>query len=467
MLTLRWFGLALLFPALLLLAGALPALTLPALVYALGLLILTWLDRRSAGNVSQFRLTRQHDLKLSLGVRNPITLQIESLAPRPINITLRDEPPLGFVISQPSWAQTDAPEDESTPSQSPAHALPTLAHTLLPRESASLIYHVRPLQRGDFDFGHVNLRWSSPLRLYTRQAVIPAAQKVKVYPNIYEIRRYELLVRRDQLAEMGLHNVRLREEGTVFESLRDYTPDDPYRSINWKATARRGKPISTDYEPERNQRIVILLDVGRMMRSAIRAQDETGAMWNMAKVDFVLNSVLLLSYVASRKGDQVGLLVFADQIKHYLPPESGSAHFHKLLETMYALGSEPVEADYARAVSYLRARQKKRALIVLFTDLSGARASETLLAHMPRLAPQHLPLLVTIRDPVLDREAHQSIINSESVYRRAVAEQLMDERRLLLDNLRRRGVLILDVDAQHLSTRVINRYLELKGRLAI
>jgi uncharacterized protein (DUF58 family) len=138
-----------------------------------------------------------------------------------------------------------------------------------------------------------------------------------------------------------------------------------------------------------------------------------------------------------------------------------------LLEAMYALTSQPVEADYSRAVTFLRAKQKKRALVVMFTDLSGARASETLLANMPRLTPQHVPLLVTIRDPVLDSEAAQTPTQSDFVYRRAVAEQLIDERRLLLDNLQRRGVMTLDVDASHLSVDVVNRYLQIKRRAVI
>lgn len=462
MLTLRWFGLALLIPALLLLAAVAPFLTTVAVAYAFVLLLLTWLDRRSAGKADQFRVERLHDQKLSLGVPNPVRLEIESRALRPHHLTIRDEPPVGFILIA---SPTDSIESNDPSAQKPNLATQTLP--VAPRETVTMTYYVRPLQRGDFQFGDINLRWLGPLKLYARQAVIPASRAVKVYPNIYEIRRYELLVRRDQLAEMGLHNVRLRSEGTAFESLRDYTPDDPYRFINWKATARRGKPISTDYEPERNQRVVIMLDVGRMMRGAIRVDDPGGESWNMAKVDFVINSTLLLSYVASRKGDQVGLLVFADQVKQFVPPEPGNAHFQKLLEAMYALGSEPVEADYARAVSFLRARQKKRALVVMFTDLSGARASENLLAHMPRLAPSHLPLLVTIRDPVLDQEAQQVPQESESVYRRAVAEQLIDERRLVLDNLRRRGVLTLDVDAAHLSIDVVNRYLQLKNRQLI
>lgn len=442
MFTARFYLLALICPALLILSAALPPLAPVGVVYGVGMLILVFLDRRNAGNRSQLEIARAHDQKLSLGVPNRVTVRVTSRAPRALQVEIADEVPPLFV----GWDKASGNV------------------TVAPRETAEFAYHVRPPRRGDFAFGDLNVRWPGPLGFYLRQATIPAAEKVKVYPNLHDIQKYDLLARRDQLAEMGLHNVRLRGEGTAFESLRDYTPDDPYRIINWKATARRGKPISTDYEPERSQRVIAVLDVGRMMRSPIRVEDPGGVAWDMAKVDFVINSLLLFSYVAILKGDQVGLVVFADRVTGYIAPGKGRAHFQKLLDAMYALESEPVEADYARAVNFLSANSRKRALVVLFTDLSGARASESLLAHVPRLAPRHLPLLVTIRDPSLDQEAQQRPIDSASTYRRAVAEQLIDERRLLLDSLGRRGVLTLDVDAGKLSMAVINRYLQLKAK---
>jgi uncharacterized protein (DUF58 family) len=442
-LTPRFFGLALLCPALLLLGEFLPFLTPIAILFGLALLLLAWLDRRSAGTIQQFTVKREHDQKLSLGVLNHITIELTSRAARSIDVIVRDEAPSMFIGSYQA----------------------TLTATIAPRETINLEYTLRPLQRGDYEFGDLNLRWFGPLHIYVRQAVVKAAAPVKVYPNLHEIRKYDLLARRDQLAEMGLRNVRLRGEGTAFESLRDYNPDDPFRIINWKATARRGKPISTDYEPERSQRVMVMLDVGRMMRSPIHIDDPGGISWNMAKVDFVINSVLLFAYVAALKGDQVGLLVFADQVQQFIPPEAGRGHFQKLLQAMYALTSQPVEADYARALTFLSARNKKRSLVVLFTDLSGSRASDSLIQHVPRLVPRHLPMLVTIRDPALDQEAGQGLLNSDALYRRAVAEQLIDERRLLLDHLGRRGVLTLDVDAEHLTMAVVNRYLQLKARM--
>lgn len=445
MLTLRAFTLTLIGTTLLVLSAALPILSAVAAVYLIGLAVLIGLDRQQAGRSSQFTLRRQHDSKLSLGVANPITIRVTSRRDRPTTLTIRDEPPLLFFGAERA----------------------VVSGEVAGRESADFSYGVRPLKRGDFTFGDLNLRWQGPLRLWARQAVISAAAPVKVYPNLQAIRQFELLARRDQLAEIGVRNVRRRGEGTAFESLRDYTPDDPYRSINWKATARRGKPISTDYEPERSQRVLIALDIGRMMRSPIRVDEPDGAVWNMAKVDFVINSVLLFAYVATLRGDQVGLLVFADRVEQFIPPAAGRAHFQTLLEAMYKLTSQPVEADYARALAYLRTSQKQRALVVLFTDLSGARAADSLLAHLPRLVPRHVPLLVTIRDPALEAEAHQPIHDSAAVYRRAVAEQLIDERRLLLEKLHQRGVLTLDVNAQTLTMAVVNRYLELKQRAVL
>jgi uncharacterized protein (DUF58 family) len=444
-LTNRFFVAGLICPALLVLGEFLPFLTPISVIYGVGLMALAWLDWRSAGTIEQFRIRREHDQKLSLGVQNRIVIQIESRAVRAIPVTVRDEPPVMFVGAD----------------------LATRSVTIPPHEMVELDYSLRPPQRGDYAFGDLNVRWVGPLGFVVRQAVVKADEPIKVYPNLHDIRKYDLLARRDQLAEMGLRNVRQRGEGSAFESLRDYTPDDPYRIINWKATARRGKPISTDYEPERSQRVMIALDTGRMMRSPIRVDDPGGVSWNMAKVDFVINSVLLFAYVATLKGDQVGLLVFADQVQQYITPEAGRGQFQKLLEAMYALVSQPVEADYGRALTFLSSHNKKRSLTVVFTDLSGARASEALIQYMPRLAPRHLPMLVTIRDPALNAEAGQFPASSEALYRRAVAEQMIDERRLLLNQLQQRGVLTLDTAAEHLTMDVVNRYLALKAKMLL
>ncbi len=297
------------------------------------------------------------------------------------------------------------------------------------------------------------LRWESVLGLLRRQTRIKAGAPVKVYPNLVDVRKYDLMLRRNRLWELGLRNVRTLGGGAEFERLRDYTPDDEYRRITWKATARRGKPISMEFESERSQNIYCLLDIGRMMRSPVG---------EVAKMDYAINAVLLLAYVAAQKGDRIGLLTFADRVETYVAPQGGKVQFQRMLEQLYAVEGQPIEPDYNAAFSYFAAHQHKRGLVLLFTDLTGSITTEALIAQMTRLRRRHLPLLVTLGDPTVQKLARQPITGSASLYQRTVAEQLLDERQLTLDRLRQRGVQTLDVPADELSVAVINRYLAVK-----
>lgn len=398
-------------------------------VIAVGLLVLDW---RLAGHIAQFDVTREHDTRLSLGADNPIRLTLRNRSRRPVTFWVRDEPPDAFEIETR-----------------------ILNGEVQPRATWDAVYTVRPLRRGDYQFGDLNLRWLGPLRLVLRQGRVAAAEPVKVYPNLLDIRRYDLLLQRNRLQEMGLRHTRMYGEGTDFESLREYLPDDDFRRIDWKATARRNRPITTEYQTERSQNVIAVLDTGRMMQSPVN---------RMAKLDYVINAALLLSYVATGKGDKIGLLTFADDVTHYISPEQGRGQFYRMLATLYAVEAQPVEPDYRRALTYLAARQRKRALIVIFTDLSGGASLQALVSHIAALRQRSLPLVVTISDPDIHAAARMEPRDSLAVYQRAAAGRLLNEREVILETLRRQGVLTLDVPANQLSMAVINRYLELKGR---
>jgi len=314
---------------------------------------------------------------------------------------------------------------------------------------------VTPLRRGNYRFGNLTLRWLGPLGLLVRQARVASATDVKVYPNLLDVQRYDLLLRRNRLQEMGLRHSRQRGEGTEYERLREYLPDDDFRRIDWKATARRNRPITVEYETERSQNIFLAIDTGRMMQSPVE---------RIAKLDYVINSALLLTYVAIGKGDKVGLLTFADQVGAFLSAGQGKGQFYKALELLYAIRPQPVEPDYHTGLSYLALKQRKRSLVVLFTDLSGGRSMSDLVSHAAVLQRTHLVLVVTIADPDVLTAAHQQPHDTLGAYQRAVAGQILEDRRLALDRLRQQGVLVLDTPANQLSTDVINRYLELKGQ---
>jgi len=403
-----------------------------ALLYFLAVVGLVAADLQLTTRPDEIEVERIHDTKLSLGADNLITVLLANRSSRALRLTLRDEYPYKFRVDT-AFIRGELP----------------------PYDIFEAHYHVRPLQRGDYQFGNINLRYHSQLRTFIRQARYPATATIKVYPNVLEVRKYDLLVRKGLLFELGLRQARIFGTGTEFERLREYNTDDEFRRINWKATARRGKPIAAEYETERSQYVVSVIDTGRLMRPPIG---------DLAKLDYVINTALLLAYVASLKGDHIGLLTFADEVGTYLNPRRGKAQFYRMLEALYNVQFQGVEADYARALGYLSLKNKRRSLIVVFTDLVTLDAARPLIANMSRLAKRHLPLCVTISDPNITHLAGQATPNSNAVYRRAVAEMLLDERRVVLDTLNRSGVLTLDVPADKLTVSVINTYLELKGR---
>lgn len=406
-----------------------PWLALLTVGVAVGLIIFDW---RWANVLYRVELKREHDTRLSLGVDNAIHLTVNNRSRRPLRFWLRDEPPDAFVIERRLFEGEVAPQTEW-----------------------QTVYHVRPLRRGDYAFGDLVLRWRGPLGLVIRQAPHPAAAAVKVYPNLVDVRRYDLLLRRNRLQEFGLRHARVLGEGTEFERLRDYVPDDDFRRISWKATARRHQPITVQYQTERSQTILPVLDVGRMMQSPVD---------NIAKLDYAVNAVLLLTYVATSKGDKVGLLTFAQDVGYFLAPRQGRGQFYRALELLYAVEAQPVEPDYNKALTYLALKHRRRALVVIFTDLSSGLSLAALTRQVVMLSRTSLPLVVTISDPTVEAAARQRPADSLSVYQRAAAAQLLDERQRTLDLLRRNGALTLDVPANKLSVAVIDRYLAIKAR---
>ena len=392
-------------------------------------------DWRMTPGTAAWSLSRHHDERLSLAAPNRIVVRV-----------LRR----GKGATLPIWVRDDFPTSFGL--EDGPHILASVS---VPGQVAEVAYTVRPPRRGDYRFGDVHLRWQSTLGLLLRQATFATAAPVKVYPNLVDIKKYDLLLRRNRLWELGLRATRVLGRGSEFERLRDYSPDDDYRRINWQATARRGKPISVEFETERSQTVIALLDTGRMMRSPVG---------EIAKLDYAINAVLMLGYVAAQKGDRVGLLAFDDAPHTWVAPRSGKGQFHRLLAQLYAVESQPVEPDYTAAIAYVATKQAKRSLVLLFSDLTGALYTQTLAAQLAHLQRRHLVVLVTLRDPTVQAMARQSVEDSRALYQRTVAERLLAERQMTLEQLQRQGVLTLDVPADDLSIAVINRYMELKAR---
>jgi uncharacterized protein (DUF58 family) len=431
LLTPRAYLMLLGFTPLLALSTWIPFMWLVALVYLLMVLGAIIADVRATAKPADFVVSRSHDQRLSLGADNAVTVTIESLQRPAAALSVRDEYPDTFEASTQTLGEVQ----------------------LEPRGQTTLRYTIRPPRRGNFRFGDTNLRWRGPFGLIRRQCRFNTAGDVRVYPNLLDIRRYELLAKRGRLSELGFRKVRLRGSGTEFERLRDYTTDDEYRRIDWNATARLSRPIVREYETEKSQNIVIMLDAGRLMRAPVGLTQ---------KLDYTINAALMLTYVAAIRGDRVGLSVFTDTPVRYLTPRPGKAQFQRMLGVLYDIEGQPVESSYARAVADVLSRQKKRALVVMFTDIISGIGEDALVAQIGLLAPRHVPLVVTVSDPDVVALANAEVRDSTSLYERAVAEQVLDGRAITLQQLRSRGVRTLDVPADKLTVEVVNRYLALK-----
>ncbi len=428
----RLYLLALLLVAPLALGELAPAFLGIAGAAALALLGTVLADHAAATRPRDLDVERRHHPRLYIGFDNPIELVVASRARRSVDVEIRDTPPAAFISSSLF-----------------------VGGDVEPGAATTFGYTTRPTARGLYGFGDVTLRWRTPLGLLWRQRTLPLANEVRVYPNLMEVQKYDLLARKGLLLQMGLRAARQLGRGTEFESLREYQSDDDYRRINWKATARRHRPITTLYETERSQRLIVMIDLGRQMLTRVG---------ELTKLDVAVNAALLLCYVALAHGDRVGLLSFADGVHAYTPPRRGKAHFYRIVEQLYAVRAQPVESDYTVAFARLRADLRGRALIALFTDFTDPDIARLIARHLMLVARHHLPLCIAMRDPATQTWAELLPAEGHELYAKVVAEGLLEERGLVLDELRRAGVPTVDVQADQLTPATINRYLEMKAR---
>lgn len=383
--------------------------------------------------------------KLSLGAHNPVRIELSNGTARRQQVMVRDLAPPSFLLDIPA---------------------PVFTLTLAVETKRTLSYHVRPPQRGDAAFGDLYVRVDGPLGLVRRAyRQSGTAQAVRVYPSLRELRRYDLLVRRG--LEMQPHGrpARIAGASTEFERVREYLPDDEFRRINWKATARRAQPMVNQFEAERSQNLVVLLDAGRAMSALAEPESKAEEVDpGLTKLEYALNAALLLAYVASLRGDRVALLAYVDDVRTFVPPQRGRRALLATVQALYNLRAEPVEPDHGRAFDFLAKRNLRRSLVVLFTDLSDRESSANLAAHVLRAARQHLVVCVTLGDPNVRRPAEQPPTDGPSLYEKMVAQQLLDERAAVLAQLASHGVLTVDTDADALNPKLIGTYLELKQR---
>jgi uncharacterized protein (DUF58 family) len=372
---------------------------------------------------------RAHDGILSLGASNLVRLTVENPTPFACRIALRDAPPAECTSESPDAAG---------------------ALAAFGRFAAQ--YHLTPLKRGECRFGPLTLRVKTTAGLWVMQRYYAPDDAVKVYPNIQQTKQQHLLSRQMRARQMGLRALRLRGQGTEFESLRDYLPDDELRRVDWKASARRNSLVTREYDIERSQQIMLVLDLGRAMASHLDY---------MTKLDHAINAAVLLTYVSAQAADRVGVMAFADEVAAYMPPGK-AGQLPLVLDQLYPLHPRLVESDYRGAFTFLAHHLRKRSLIVIFTDLIDPESSRRLMDNLALLHPQHMVLCVALSDYELKEILAGPPSNAAGMYQQTVANIVLEDRQLALSTLHHRGILTVDAAPSDLSVAVVNRYLAIK-----
>lgn len=395
----------------------------------LALLLLALLDAVRLMRLPSPRVQRQMPGSLALGRWSEVHVEIAHDYSQPLNVQLFDHVPDGLSFEH----------------------LPQSVE-LQPGQHSLISYRLRPLRRGHFSFERCEINLPSPFGLWSARRYLNVTDSTRVYPDFARLYGAQLLAVDNWLSQLGVRQRQRRGLGLEFHQLREFREGDSLRQIDWKATARQRTPIAREYQDERDQQIIFLLDCGRHMRS----QDG-----ELAHFDHALNACLLLSYVALRQGDAVGLSTFANEHPRHLAPVKGTGQLNVLLNTVYDLDSSQRPADYQAAASQLLARQKRRALVVLITNLRD-EDDEELLSAVKRLGKQHRVLVASLREEVLDTVRQTPVQTLDEALAYCGTVDYLNARAELHERLSAHGVPVLDVRPSELGAELVTRYLSWK-----
>ncbi len=327
---------------------------------------------------------------------------------------------------------------------------------LAPAQWGELRYQARPIARGEARFGQSELRIFSPLRLFQVKRLTGEPSPVRIYPNFRALARYTLLATDNRLSQIGVLQVRRRGEGMEFHQLREYRQGDSQRAIDWKATSRTARLISREYEEEKDQRVLLVLDCGRRMAS------KDG---ELSHFDHTLNAALLLAHVALRQGDAVGMLTMGG-VNRYCEPRKSIAAVHAIMNRMYDVEPTLAVPDYYRAATEVMRQVRRRALVILLTNLRD-EDDDGLLPALSLLRSRHLVVLASLREAILSRALTARVDSFDRAVTHAAAADYLALRERVFRRIGASGVMTLDVEPEKLPIALVNRYLELKrgGRL--
>jgi uncharacterized protein (DUF58 family) len=397
-----------------------------------------------------FALDARRLLTASVLIERGIEARLRVRTEAPYKIIVRSEASLALSVRVRDTAPASC---EITPEE---HAL-----SLAPGESRELELSILPRERGHVTLGDLHARRESGLGLAAVVERTPASQALRILPESTSEKKAQRKGPRLDAGDVALR-LRRASQGSELESLREYVPSDPLRAIDWKATAKRVRPVTRLYQPERSQTLWFVLDKSRTMASALGEHATSTA--DKTRFDVALEALLVVADGALRAGDQVGAIVQGDGLELVIPPGRGRGQYRRLLDTLTGVHPEPVRLDVRGLVAELERRARKRCLVVLFTDLENEIHGEALCEHAHLLTRRHLVMCVSLADSITSALADARGEGERAVYERAAAIDMLRERTELMRRLEKKNVVVLEADEQGLAAATLDRYLEIKTR---
>lgn len=433
----RWYWLLVGVICLCVIAFGFPFLLAIAELLLLFLVVVTLLDyvvlftRRDP--VSVDRRMADH---MSNGDENAVYLDVTSRYPFPVSLRIIDELPEQLQVRNF-----------------------LLRLSLQPGERKVLDYSIRPRERGEYVFHNINVFIRSPFGLLVRRKILPAETMVRVLPSYLALRQYELQAASDNLAESGVKRIRKLGHSLEFEQIKEYVTGDDIRSLNWKATARKGGQLMVNsYTDEKSQQVYCVIDKGRVMKMPFDG---------LSLLDYAINAALILSRVALVRQDKAGLLTFSDQIGTFLPADRKSMQMSHLLEHLYNQQTRWQESDYEKLYAMVRTRIPQRSLVVLFTNFESLSGLQRQMPYIRAIAKRHLLLVVFFENTGLKQLIGKDAADIEDIYVKTIAEKFAYEKRLIVKELNQHGIATILTAPENLTVQTVNKYLEIKARLAI
>jgi uncharacterized protein (DUF58 family) len=371
----------------------------------------------------------------SLGDTNKVIIRISNQYSFPVELSVIDEVPEQF--QERAW----------------------LRKMIIGRKTTGeLEYALRPTTRGEYVFHNINIYAHAPLRLVKRRFIVHATHTVKIYPSYIQMRRYQLLAVSNRLQEVGVKRIRKLGHSMEFEQIKEYVMGDDYRTINWKATARKNGLMVNNYTDERSQQIYCLINKGRVMKMPFGG---------LTLLDHAINAALVLCNVALVKQDKAGIITFEKNLDAFLQADKKPTQMSRILELLYKQKTDFLEADFEKLFSVIRNSITNRSLLVLFTNFESLESLQREMPALKKIGHYHLLLVVFFENTELKSLIDRNATSMEDIYIKTIAEKFAYEKKLMVKELRNNGILSILTTPENLTLNTVNKYLELKTRMSI